>query len=50
MSITKHHSVLSALEKRALRYHTKGQLQVDMDVVLYENALDETVTVSTVGL
>ena len=50
MSITKHHLVLSALEKRALRYHRKGQLQVDMDTVLYENALDETGTVSTSGL
>ena len=50
MSITKHHTVLSVLEKRALRYRRKGQKQVDMDEILYENALDETGTVSTEGL
>ena len=50
MSITKHNLVLSALEKRALRYRRKGQKQVDMDEILYEKAMDETGTVSTVEL
>ena len=50
MSITKHQTVLSALEKRALRHRRRGQLQVDMDEVLYKNALDKTGTVSTAGL
>ena len=47
MSITKHQSVLLALEKRALSYRRKNHLQVDNGTVLYENALDETGTVST---
>ena len=50
MSITKHHTVLSALEKRALRYRRKGHKQVDLDDLLYNDAVDETGTVSTVGL
>ena len=50
MGITKHNSVLSALEKRALCYRRKGQKQVDMDKILYETAMDETDTVSTVEL
>ena len=50
MGITKHQTVLSALEKRALRYRKKGHKQADMDEILYENALDETGTVSTAAL
>ena len=46
MSITRHNSVLSALEKRAIRYRNKGQ-QPDYDAQLYCDALDETGTVST---
>ena len=41
--VTKHSNVLSALEKRALRYRSKGQKEVDQDEVLYNEALDETV-------
>ena len=51
MNITKHHTVLLALEKRALRYKTNnGRKQVDWDDVLYEDALDENGTVSKAGL
>ena len=50
VSITKHQTVLIALEKRALRYRRKGKEQVDWDEVLYKNALDETGTVSTTGM
>ena len=42
---TKHTNVLSALEKRALRYRSRGQKQVDPDKVLYDEAIDETGTV-----
>ena len=48
MTLCKHSRVLSALEKRALRYHRKGQL--DADEVLYNEAIDETGTVSTASL
>lgn len=50
MGVTRHSRVLSALEKRALRYRRKGQCQVDMDEVLFNEAIDETGTVSTAGL
>jgi hypothetical protein len=50
MRRTKHSKVLSTLEKRSLRFHSKGQKQVDMDEVLYNKTIDETGTVSTVGL
>ena len=49
MGITRHNSVLSALEKRALRYRNKGQQQ-DYDAQLYQDAIDETGTVSTANL
>ena len=42
--------MLSVLEKRALRYRRKGQSQVDMDDVLFNEAIDETGTVSTASL
>merc|ERR1712086_334557 len=50
MSRTKHSKVMSALEKRALRFRNEGQRQVDQDEVLFNEAIDETDTVSTVGL
>ena len=50
MSRTKHAKVMSALEKRALRFCNKGQRQVDQDEVLFNKAIDETGTVLTVGV
>ena len=50
MGITRHTRVMSALEKRALRYRRKGQDKQDQDEVLYNAAVDETGTVSTQGL
>ena len=49
MSRTKHLNVLSALEKRALQFRSKGQKQVDLDEALYNEAINETGTVSTVS-
>ena len=45
MNITRHQSVLSCLEKRALRYQKYGPTLEQMDEVLYQEALDETGTV-----
>ena len=45
-----HQSVLDALDKRALRFEERGQRQKDIDQELYEEALDETGTVSTADL
>ena len=45
MALCKHSRVLSALERRALRYRRKGQL--DADEALYNEAIDETGTVAT---
>ena len=50
MNIKKHTNVLSELEKRALRYIYKVQVQIDTDEVLYNDAIDETGTVSTSSL
>ena len=50
MSRTTHSKVMSALEKRVLRFCNKGQRQVDQDEVLFNKAIDETGTVLTVGL
>ena len=50
MGVTRHTKVLSVLEKRVLRYRRKGQKEVDHDEVLYNEALDETGTVSTACL
>ena len=50
MNIKKHTNVLSALDKRALRYIHKVQVQLDTDEVLYNDAIDETGTVSTSSL
>lgn len=48
MSPCKHSKVLSALEKRALRYCRKSI--IDADEALYNKVIDETGTVSTAGL
>ena len=45
MSITKHQSVLSCLEKRALKYRKDRPTLKQMDEVIYQEALDETGTV-----
>ena len=50
MTLAKHSRVMTALEKRALRYRRKGQVVSDPDEALYNEAIDETGTVSTVGL
>ena len=50
MGVTRHTKVLSVLEKRALRFHRKGQVTVDQDEALFNEALDETLTVSTASL
>ena len=50
MGIMRHSEVLSALEKRTLRYRRKDQRQVDVDKVLFNEAIDETGTVSTACL
>ena len=50
MNLTKHINVLTALEKRALRYRKKGQVQLDTDEVLYNNIVYEKDTVSTASL
>ena len=50
MGLTKHTNILTALEMRALRYRDKSNGEVDMDEVLYNEAIDETGTVATAGL
>ena len=50
MDLIKHNNILSALEMRALRYHNKSQNKIDMDKVLYNEAIDETGTVATENL
>ena len=50
MGLIKHSKILAALEMRALRYRNKGRDRVDMDEVLYNEAIDETGTVATAGL
>ena len=50
MSLAKHSMAVSALEKRALRYHGKGQEVVDKDKALFNEAIAETSTVLTEGL
>ena len=50
MSITKHSRVLSALEKRALRYRNRNVNDADPDDRLYKEAIDETGTVATSAL
>ena len=50
MNITRHQSVLSCPEKRALRYQKYRLTLEQMDEVLYQEALDETGTVSIASL
>ena len=47
LGVTRHTKVLTALEKRALRYRRKGREEKDYDETLYEEAIDETGTVAT---
>ena len=41
---------MAAFERRALQYRKGGKIKVDHDEILYNEALDETGTVSTEGL
>ena len=50
MGLTKHANIISALEKRAMRYHNKVQHSEDSDEILYDAAVDETGTIDTVSL
>ena len=50
MTLAKHSRVMSALEKRALRYRRQGQIAEDSDEALYNEAIDEMGTISTAGL
>ena len=50
MSRAKYSKVMSALEKRALRFRNKGQRQVDQDEILFNEAIDKINMVLTVGL
>ena len=50
LGLTKHTNILTALEMRATRHRDKSKGGVDMDEVLYNEAIDETGTISTAGL
>ena len=50
MGLVKHEKIMAALERRALRYRKGGKIKIDHDEALYNEALDETGTVSTEGL
>ena len=50
MGLVKHERIMAALESRALRYRNGNKTRIDQDEVLYNEALDETGTVGTVGL
>ena len=50
LGITKHTGVMSALEKRALRYRRGACREDEYDKALYQDALDETGTVNTEAL
>ena len=50
MNITRHLSVISCLEKRAFRYQKDRPTLEQMDEVLYQEALDETGTVSIASI
>ena len=50
MGLVKHERIMAALERRALRYRRGNKIGIDHDKVLYNEALDETGTVSTEGL
>ena len=49
MNVTKHHNVLITLENRSLRHRTQEPGGLDPDEILYQDAVDETGTVSTAG-
>ena len=50
MGITKHVNIISALKKRAMRYHNKDHHKEDTDDRLYDEAVDETGTIDTTSL
>ena len=50
MGLVKHKKIMAALERRALRYRREDKITVDYDEILYNEALDETGTVTTEGL
>ena len=50
MGLTKHASILSALEMRALRYQHKGHAKADQDEILYDEAVDDPGTIDTAEL
>ena len=50
LGLAKHVNILSALEKRALRFSNRGQPCKDHHKVLYKEVLDETGTVETAHL
>ena len=50
LALTQHNSIMSALEKRALRFRRKGQALDTLDERLYNEAIDETGTVDTTTL
>ena len=50
MGLTKHVNIISALKKRAMRYHNKDQHNEDPDEILYDAAVDETGTIDTTSL
>ena len=50
MNLTRQTNALSVFEKWALQYRKKGQVQIDMDEVLYNNAFYDKSTVSAVSL
>ena len=50
LTIYKHTGVMSALEKRALRYRRGACREDEYDKALYQDALNETGTVNTEAL
>ena len=50
MGITKHVNIVSALEKRAMRYHNKDHHKEDSNNRLYDEAVDKTGTIDTTTL
>ena len=50
MGLVRHDTIMAALERRVLRYRKGRKSEVDHDEILYNEALDETGTVSTEGL
>ena len=50
MGVTKHANIISALEKRAMRYHNKDHHKDDSDNRLYDESVDKTGTIDTTKL